>query len=391
MATVDVVKDFGAVGDGAADDTSAIQAAVDTKDRVYFPRGDYLITDTIVVTASGQVLFGDGVGASNIVIGPSTLDGLEFRTTQYSGLEDIRITHSGTARGGFAVTFMRDPSKNIGCFQSILDRVSLERVYNGVRVRTSTSCTLRRLDIREPRGTYGVLFEGVGDGNDGSYRLVIDDMVGQSQGTRCNWIVQENYAYSLVIDKADLAGGSRGFLMADAAKAGKSYPLWAFIYNLACDDPDFACVHLRRGEGVYLTSSALTHCKRGNGVRVESVFRGEVSFNGGTTISGNAKNGIWVQPGPVDIRFTDLMISENSQLSGDTYSGIRMDGGCRDFQITNCVVGDKVAGQLPQKYGVFILSGCSNYIVAKNNLRGNGQQGLRDLGSGDKQTSLNLE
>ena len=121
------------------------------------------------------------------------------------------------------------------------------------------------------------------------------------------------------------------------------------------------------------------------------MFRGQVSINGGTTIRGNAKNGIWVQAGPVDLSFTDLMINENSQLTDKTYAGIRMEGGCADFQITSCAVGDKVASQSSQKYGVFVRGGCSNYIVASNNLRGNNTQGLRDLGSSPKQTSLNLE
>ena len=51
------VKDFGAVGDGATDDSAAIQAAIDTKSAVYFPDGTYLTSSTI--TFSGyEILFG---------------------------------------------------------------------------------------------------------------------------------------------------------------------------------------------------------------------------------------------------------------------------------------------------------------------------------------------
>lgn len=46
------VKDFGAVGDGTADDTAAIQAAVDSgADSIYFPEGTYLVSSTINITA----------------------------------------------------------------------------------------------------------------------------------------------------------------------------------------------------------------------------------------------------------------------------------------------------------------------------------------------------
>ena len=41
------VKDFGAVGDGVADDTVAIQAAVNAGRAIYFPAGTYLVSDTI--------------------------------------------------------------------------------------------------------------------------------------------------------------------------------------------------------------------------------------------------------------------------------------------------------------------------------------------------------
>jgi hypothetical protein len=53
------VKDFGAVGDGVADDTAAIQAAVNTQQNVYFPSGKYLTTSTITISTRGQKFFGD--------------------------------------------------------------------------------------------------------------------------------------------------------------------------------------------------------------------------------------------------------------------------------------------------------------------------------------------
>ena len=57
------VKWFGAVGDGVTDDTTAIQAAVDSlsaSDGLIFPQGDYLITDEITVTTSFISIYGTG-------------------------------------------------------------------------------------------------------------------------------------------------------------------------------------------------------------------------------------------------------------------------------------------------------------------------------------------
>lgn len=48
------VIDFGAVGDGVTDDTIAIQTALDSGLDIIFPEGDYLITDTVTMGATGQ-------------------------------------------------------------------------------------------------------------------------------------------------------------------------------------------------------------------------------------------------------------------------------------------------------------------------------------------------
>lgn len=63
------VKDFGAVGDGAADDTAEIQAALDavpvTGGCVYFPAGTYIVSAPLVVD-SNTVLIGDGMYVSKL-------------------------------------------------------------------------------------------------------------------------------------------------------------------------------------------------------------------------------------------------------------------------------------------------------------------------------------
>lgn len=56
------VLDFGAVGNGVADDTAAIQAALATGNAVYVPTGTYAISATLRLAADGQIFFGDGTG-----------------------------------------------------------------------------------------------------------------------------------------------------------------------------------------------------------------------------------------------------------------------------------------------------------------------------------------
>jgi hypothetical protein len=67
------VLDYGAVGDGVADDTAAIQAAINSKAgflAVYFPTGIYKITSQITISNDRVMLYGDGT-ASRILFNPT--------------------------------------------------------------------------------------------------------------------------------------------------------------------------------------------------------------------------------------------------------------------------------------------------------------------------------
>lgn len=54
------VKDFGAVGDGVADDTAAIQAAIDSGASIYFPNGTFKINSSITIDVSNVNIYGAG-------------------------------------------------------------------------------------------------------------------------------------------------------------------------------------------------------------------------------------------------------------------------------------------------------------------------------------------
>jgi hypothetical protein len=81
------VKDFGALGDAATDDTIAVQAALDAHDNVYFPPGTYVVS---ALTFAGKRLFGDGAtlfwksGAVGPLITVSS-GGAELRGIKFDG------------------------------------------------------------------------------------------------------------------------------------------------------------------------------------------------------------------------------------------------------------------------------------------------------------------
>jgi hypothetical protein len=76
------VKDFGAVGNGVADDTAAIQAAIDYAASVsvagacvYFPKGNYFVTNTLTLTSANIWLKGSNTGVNHNTGGSVAQDG----------------------------------------------------------------------------------------------------------------------------------------------------------------------------------------------------------------------------------------------------------------------------------------------------------------------------
>jgi hypothetical protein len=85
-------QDFGAVGDGVADDTAAIQAAWASGNNIYFPSGQYKVTSSLNFTATvGRTITGAGrYGAGRSVIFGTAAIG-NYPVIDLSGSNGIRI------------------------------------------------------------------------------------------------------------------------------------------------------------------------------------------------------------------------------------------------------------------------------------------------------------
>lgn len=68
------VKDYGAVGDGVADDTAEIQAAIDANPgkAIYFPAGNYKITSQIRIKRAWTSLIADATGVATLQFASDT-------------------------------------------------------------------------------------------------------------------------------------------------------------------------------------------------------------------------------------------------------------------------------------------------------------------------------
>lgn len=125
------VKDYGAVGDGVTDDTNALQAALNaaygdysgtphgalnyfSNKAVWFPRGNYKVTNTLQVKwVKGARLYGDGSAASVLTYAstvyntdPSGRTSLFFTNGfAYSTIEGLGFAMNSTSSGDGTIAF----------------------------------------------------------------------------------------------------------------------------------------------------------------------------------------------------------------------------------------------------------------------------------------------
>ncbi|MHC4537777.1 MAG: glycosyl hydrolase family 28-related protein, partial [Planctomycetota bacterium] len=138
------VRDFGAIGDGEADDTKAFQRAVDSgRGDVYVPRGTYRLTKTIVVDLDriGPVsiiglgtarLVMDGSGPTLRLIGthkgtaaPGTVEENVWKNQRMPSISGLEIVGAGPQTCGIEAT---------GTMEAIFSRLQIRKVLHGIHL-----------------------------------------------------------------------------------------------------------------------------------------------------------------------------------------------------------------------------------------------------------------
>lgn len=184
MINGDVVNvlDYGAVGDGSANDTAAITAALATGKSVFFPKGTYL-SGAQTITTQGQTLFGEG--AASIV--QANAAGVTLFTVQaaYVNIRDLRLNGAETnaSNTSFAVfTATANPAVYLTIENVVVSGASGSVGFNNAfkfddscHYGTVSQCKIERLWGNTSGHGYGVLA-----GNVKGCRVLNNNMIATS-------------------------------------------------------------------------------------------------------------------------------------------------------------------------------------------------------------------
>lgn len=275
------VKDFGAVGDGVTDDTTAIAAAVAavlTGGIVLFPPATYLVS-TVNVTGKSVVLSGYGS-----TINSTSANGGIYKTDHGNKLIVEGLSFTGTGAGIKQNAPVQSSSQDeldiIGCSFNMNSGVygiyivggrnpriqncffRNERSGSGVYLKDTVSPFLSTCTFKG--GGYvgrGVYYPGTGNGTDAGLIIRDCEIMGWDKGVEvvgCDWLVIEGSTIdynnqSIKLGSQDRANISNNYI----GSLGDTPALW-LTYDAAGTAPDYC-------EKIFIVNNTFTgHYTGGN-------------------------------------------------------------------------------------------------------------------------------
>lgn len=373
------VTAFGAQGNGNADDTSAVQAAIDAAAAagggiVHLPAGIYRITAALTMTASNIVLRGEGA-ASVLKAGAASINIVEIgdgtANPNNSVVDSLRFTAESVMDVGTHAIIVRN-GHNITVRNVRLDGYGT--LYNGIRLVGGAQQYIYNVENFE-------INEMVNHG------IVVDAPL-------------TSPTQNVFLSNGEIGGGNNGILLLNASGVYMS-----MVECLGCHQHGLAtypaaeatvryllltqCVFDSCTQaGVFLSSNGGTlYDVQMNGCWSASNGRSGIEIGANTVllsgckITNNGQNGVLVTDPCRNLALNGNQIVANNMSDGQ-YHGVYLSPDVQNFVIQGNQIGLGSHYTFNrQKYGVFVAGTTNNHYIVRNNLvTGNIQGGVYDGG-----------
>lgn len=358
------VKSFGAVGNGVADDTAAVVAAVAFLallggGTLYFPAGTYKLSAAVVLS-SGIWVQGAGVNETTITLATNTTPAIFFYASAASNIAVRDITFNGGAQTDTAVRIQLDTN----CTDCTIERCAFTNCKTAIWLSVGGT----RIRIADNR-----------------FNSVVDYAVRANEGTGNGIWIERNYVANVT--------------------SGVASPPAAFIINAANVTVGDNIIAASVDTGIMvagaanrdvlvernIVSTTLVGIFAGSGARRTRILGNDVSSASdfginlhdttqakaeavvaGNLIHDNGKSGIQLEAvqGVAVVGNTILRVGTNTGATNQQRSGIGMQD-LSTFSITNVsVVGNTIrddAGSPTMTYGILLESAVNSAVVVSDN------------------------
>ena len=360
------VLDFGAVGDGVADDTLAIQAALNSGASVFLPSGTYNISSALTISTNGQEFIGQGKGKSIIKQTATNKNGIIITGNNvYVGHLQVRdiVRSSGSAEFSGVVWGAVDGTVIENVKVDTSDDSGIRCGYDlvGGVVVPSTNSKILNCDITNVVGQVGATGGGFGIEVIGAFDCIClgNDIEGVGfHGIRISGSSRCMIANNQIDNWAELGGGEGVHV------SGGFSPLIPSFQNVVTGNILTLASNIASTSdrvGVYLADDAIDCVVSSNIITMSDA-------NGYSQAGGNI-NGMWIRQGPGSSGVsTSRAVISNNVMKGSLYLGINASNYISQTLITDNIIRDfyAVGIQLGNDTGETVDSNISGNTIVGN-------------------------
>jgi hypothetical protein len=372
------VLDFGAVGDGVADDTAAIQAAIDSgAGSVFAPTGTYKITSTVNINRPITFF---GASRANTIFSVSTgidvfyvHDGLDSVMTNVN-LHSFKVINTQARASVIAGAGI----KLYKTYFSQLSEITIEGCYIGIDSQQSNVVKYDAVDVQMFK-YIGYYFHG-GFGFDSYVANSVISGNPNAPGDSYTSVLMEDMCDEMTFYSCILNVSSFN-VVTDAAAYGVNLRP-EFCRFFACSfDSSTGGVVLDHCVDMTFTGCYFSN-RPGNGLQVGVTKTTENVVFLGCTFAFNGGSGAVIGQFAQDTVFDDCTFVGNSTTVLNAGNGLTVAANATNFTITNCNFRNGWGSSGSQNYGLAVLAGTGDrFVIANNNFGTNGTGGAMLMGA----------
>jgi hypothetical protein len=368
------VTDFGAVGDGSTDDTSAIQSAINNLGadggQVWFPPGVYRVAGTLNVNSTGVHLSGSSRRGTTLKFDNGAANCISI-TGAAPGVYDIKVADMFLdcrgKTGGTTLALFR-------ANEVLLDNLKILGAWNGIDCDVVNTVSIRDTLVQTAGGTgsFGIRFKAPGDSSARSDVLTIYNTTVQNQYLGGDGLVWDGQANTLRTFGLGILGSRYGVLVKNSAGSNTYYPQFLESYDLEIDGCTASAIRIEGGTQMRFTACDIFNEGGGNTSNTHAVeiladaagsITNSIQFIGGR-IGACRQNAMRIAARNVIIQ--GVIVAGNSVAGSNQFSALKVVAPAQDIMVKGNTIGEYWGSLVNTKYGIEIDSGVTRLVEEGN-------------------------